>query len=149
MKKTHIFLALCIGLLSCGHPESYRHNYEDLSGIDKLAITYMSNAGEVAAFNRLNASFMSSHFSDSVELIIVSPEHTLKFPPIAEKYFNLPGDIRVTTNTYHDFFPKEWYPLKTANNYLTYHFFSDETHLFFIVYDLSSGKEIGSYFEYE
>lgn len=149
MKNYHFILLAFLALISCGHPESYRHNYEDLSGIDKLAISYIGHGGEVVTFNHLNASFLSTHFTDSVTLRIESPSHNLKFHPIAKKYFNMPGSIKVTKNVYHDYFPEEWKPLKRRSNYLTYSFFSDEDHLFFITYDLASGNEIGSYFEYE
>jgi hypothetical protein len=149
MKKIHIVLLVVCGLYSCSHPDSYTHTITDNSGIDKLAVTYIGPNVEIVAFRGKDSTVQSIHFEGSVELIVVAPEFTLKFPEIAQKYFNMDGHITITKGIYHDYFPSDWSSLKKINNYLTYRFESDKQHFFFIVYSLSTGEDIGSYFEFE
>jgi hypothetical protein len=138
-----------LALVSCGHPDNYIHTISDNSGIENLAITYLGTKAEIVAFRSTDSSAQSIHFDDSVMLTISSPEFTLKFPRFAEKYVNMNGDITITTNTYHDYFPTEWHSLRKANNYLTFKFMNDEQHLYYIIYNMANGEEIASYFEFE
>jgi|GEM_PF-5414579 len=149
MNRTYLFLIAIIGLVSCGHPDSYIHTFSDKSGIKDLTVTYIGSKAEIVAFNKLYLMQESTHFDGPVELVIVTPSQTMKFPDIAQKYFNMEGNIEITTNIYHDYFPEEWSPLKQGGDYLTYSFYGGEDRLFFIVFNLASGAEIGSYFEYE
>jgi hypothetical protein len=159
MNKILYLLLIVVFFASCAdNQKEFTQTINSTEGIADAAILYLSGT-EVDG----NTSYSDTLFSKPLileNLIITRSDKPLfsiqiadnngitQFNNIPAKYIHLDASLEITRNVFHDYFPKEWEPLK-GSNYTSLYIQSKNDKEVFYIKTVASGtsKEIGLHSE--
>ena len=145
------FLGLIILLnVSCSNEQAtYTQTITSTAGIKNAEISYSQNDSIIYSGELSASTITYNRVADQNVIVSITDEGgTTTFTEIPSKYINLDAEVEVTRNVFHDYFPKEWEPMKGKPFSTVYIKSKQDNQVFYMKCVMTNtDKEIGKYSE--